>query len=202
MAGLLFTKEQISDAIDFFISEWETHPARNFGNANNEKSVVDEFYRGACHYFATALAVSLGVHDCIIHTLEADDIGFVHSVVEYLPLGKQRLSPATFLSEMEHPITFDIQSSDGRGIEQANFVFVSDPYEKHCPLVESCKFDETKVRWLSEQNDGILSMLNAYESGLADESEIFYWESIRETLSSCLLKAATLSSKKPSTFDI
>ncbi len=160
-------------------------------------NIRDEFYHGACHFFATALYSVLGPHDCAIYSLEArktdGSVEFIHAIVDYLPHRLQ--SSANALPHQlaineeadEGGSTYDISSTDGRAWECANYAFVADPYDNECPIVQNHRWPADLVQWVKEDEQEIERTIADYKNGIAPEKETQYWMAIE----GCLQEALT-----------
>lgn len=186
------THKQIADLIGTFKDNWASNAMRGAFHDAATTSIKDEFYHGACHYFATALYSVLGPENCAVYSLEgrrADGTtSFIHAILDYLP---HRL--ATGASALPHQLaineeadeagcTYDIQSPDGRAWEQANYRFVSDPYDTDCPLIEGKKWHADLVQWTQDEPEQILAMISEYRKAPQRDKEHEYWLAIEDCL--------------------
>lgn len=188
-----FTQEEIANLIKNFKNLWSENSHRYFVLTDKDdlltQSVSAEFYHGGCNYFATALAVILGLENTKVYKLYHNQSNgsreFIHAIVEYLPHNERTFNEGHY-NDFNHPVditSYDIQSCDGRAFEQANYVFLTDPCDNQCPFLPP-KFPEEEVVWEMESTDKINAMIEEYKS--LNTTDSIYWTEIYHTLKKCL----------------
>ena len=192
----ILSADQVANGILLFHEAWAENPCRNLPRQTQEgddthPTVANEFYHGACRFFATALAATLGLDRCRVYNLMGrhpeGEPELIHSIVDYLPLRPEGTTLDVCLagSNYQPYPTYDIESADGRAFDQACYVFVLDPYENICPFAPNDKWPDEQVSWEQESSEAMTNLVSACTQGDSPSTEDRYWRAIRDCLAEC-----------------